>query len=235
MPPWASRMVDALLRTVPPTELSNSLLAGPFSMSTQFSGLGTVEQAVEHLTTLLQQKGLSCPVHVTSACDLHAPCQRLLFAGACHVFTDILEFTHISPGRFARCKTVPDKVDLVMTAKLSPSATCAKHNKKCPLEFTDVVCGGSPCTDYSLCGKQLRCEGAFQLLHIMTLTNKRVIHCMCSGGPTFQCFLSWSRWVVGCGAVLAVHENVPSFPDSLVEQACTHRPLLSPFVPFRPL
>ena len=193
---WPDRLIHALLVTVPRNLLRETLLCTGFTFSSQFSGMGTMEHALAIISQRCKAKHLPVDFRITASLDIDSECQQVLtrHGGNSCIFADIVNFTCVSSKKFMRAKRYKSKLAMMMSAPMNARCWCVRHQKECPVLEDDVVGGGSPCTAHSMAGKR---EGW-----------------KCS---TFQTFLCWIRRVVAHDTIIAIHENVPSFPDRLME------------------
>ena len=162
---------------------------GPTTLSTHFSGMGTVEAGVDYVRQLFPWVG----VHTVASGDISAKCRKLLLGGSqsC-VFGNLLHESVLTPAMFATVKDLTAKADLMYKTAMHVKnvAWCYQHNCYYKRVGGDVEMGGSPCVDHSRIGKRMGAKGS-----------------------TFQLLLQWCAWVLYSGSLLAIHENVLGFDD----------------------
>ena len=73
---WAVRLVALLLAHVGLAELHQSTFCQRGSVSTQFTGIGAVEHALQHLTAAAAAHGLDAWWPVLAGCEKETDCQE---------------------------------------------------------------------------------------------------------------------------------------------------------------
>ncbi len=106
-----------------------------------------------------------------------------------HFFPDVLDISTASAIVKGDDFTSMEKCTFVRnTAMIVPTAHCIRHSALCPLQGPDADGSGSPCWDWSACGKLGRLDG-----------------------KTVVTFATWARFHVWWGTKMLMHENVPGF------------------------
>ncbi len=193
---WAFRLIAAL-KFIVGTDALRCRLAMVQCLSSHFSGLGTVEVALQFLAAaVLQELWLRLPWSVELLCD-HGPSQqKVLLArqrGRCCVFDDMLDrVPTLRPFAEQRDGSV-DYAALQRAARAAPvvrTGKCVAHGRppqfaQCAAADADVDVSGSPCKPWSAAGSRRRHQAA-----AVAVT------------------LAWCAWLLGSGVKLAIHENV---------------------------
>jgi len=186
---WPVSLHRALLRVRPRRLLEQSLLNTNVTFSSQFSGMGTMEEALHIIGIHARACGLKFDSTTLHCCDINKGCQKILKGMSSCVFADMGGFCKL-PNQLSKADTYAAKIRLALKAPPQRQCLCVVHGTRCHIVPTDIAAGGSPCTDHSLIGRRAG------------------VH-----GPTFSCFLSWARWVSAADIGVAVHENVVPFPS----------------------
>lgn len=175
--------------------LERSLLNARMTYSTQFTGMGTVEAAMEIAQEQASRCGLALRASLASTTDLATTCRTLLLAAtpmeSC-VFDNILGAVKFPNSVHNPAASLNRRLSLAMKARLAEQAFCHRHQRKCCIPRPFLLAAGTPCVDWSAAGKRLGFKG-----------------------PTTGCTLAWLRLAATCG--VALHENVPQFPPILEE------------------
>ena len=212
---WHHLALEVVVDVIGLRDLELSLLRTCRSYATDFSGVGTVEHAVEFLdAALLRQRLPRAAWILRASCDREPWCRAMLqlgFAGLARpaasvdqvvqakedgcIFEDMLDAFNAD---LAGARSLPynAKVAAAAAAPLASSAPCSRHGGLCNLwtEPPDFAVGGSPCTDFNLAGARQQADG-----------------------PTMLVFLAWARKHRHWGTPVLILENVPQFPLQLVE------------------
>jgi hypothetical protein len=142
---WPHLLIKNLMQIVPSDVRSRSLLTNKFTMSTQLSGVGTMEFALDIIRQQMLHHGVAVNATTMSACDVSKACQEMLRdRGIPCVFADIMHYTSLNCKRFLLKKNYAARVSLSEACIAAPSAWCANHKTMCPLFGTDLAIGGSP-------------------------------------------------------------------------------------------
>ncbi|CAE7717129.1 unnamed protein product [Symbiodinium sp. CCMP2456] len=180
-----------------------------FTMSTSFSGIDAPATAFLSLGLgLCQSLDLSVD-HLprprsTFAVEWQPSCQQELLRhphAAEHVFGDISDF--FRPTLRAKLDSIvaEGKIDSVLWPliksgnAMKQEAFCVKHQKMCQVDTARCHCGGTPCTDFSSRGLQLRSEG-----------------------KTFVHFLAFCGMRICLQEPVVIQENVENFETELLER-----------------
>lgn len=192
---WPDLLMKTIIAALTAELLATSMLAGPVSFASSFSGMGTMEVALNILAAVAAQNGLHMESNILHSCDWDRTCQRLLAQHAPCVFKDVTEFTNCLKARFQGCKNYVLKCRLLKRVSLKRRAWCTKHKQNCFVPIPRLTGGGSPCTDHSKIGKRAGVNG-----------------------DTVFPYLSWGR--IASQSAVIVHENVRSFPDECLDDVC---------------
>lgn len=207
-----STSFQAVKRALPPGALQKCMLNQPFTYASMFSGMGTVEVALERVIQVAQSHGLQGQGRLLAVCDWARQCQNILVPlarrhNAC-CFSDVMHMVSPVARKYAsnrqafsvRIGRVLKHVDSQMLVKRQkpPSGYCLVHNVECRLPNEDLLVGGTSCVDFSKAGLMTGLEGPTS--------------------PTLCAYLARAR-----RARVVVHENVDGFPDEPFENlADTH-------------
>lgn len=204
--------LQAVKRALPPGALQKCMLNQPFTYASMFSGMGTVEVALERAMQVARSHGLQGQGRLLAVCDWARPCQNILVPlarkhRAC-CFSDVMHMVSPAARKYAsnrqafnvRIGRVLKHVDSQMLVKKPKplSGYCLVHNVECRLPDEDLLVGGTSCVDFSKAGLMTGLEGPTS--------------------PTLCAYLARAR-----RARVFVHENVDGFPDEPFENlADTH-------------
>lgn len=161
------------------------------------------------MTLLGFRVGLLLYIPFPSAClcqDMSRVCREVILSqgvaggpgghGAC-LFGDIRDHIANSASVFGSFEQVMSQLGLL---PLTPGAWCYRHGRMCGIRDAEVNVSGPPCTDFSPQGLRRGIQG-----------------------PTMVAFLCWARLVCASTQLrLVVFENVPEFPQWLLEFAFGH-------------
>ncbi len=192
---WPHTLLENLERTLGLATLRQSLLcATDTTVSTHFSGIGTVEQGLACLRAAGADLGITIHAQGVSSCDNNSFCVDVLnvVTDGC-VFGDILERTTLRPEDFKQLPTEEARVKAMMSSRVRRLAWCQKHNKRCATPRSTVDMAGSPCQAHSRIGNR---RGTL--------------------ADNFQCLLAWAKIHIHSATPLLLHENVPGFPEELM-------------------
>ena len=235
---WAFDVVQALLELATVPMLRSSLLMTGQSVSTSFSEVGTVEQAVKVINaTASHHLGHATSLRFASACESDCAKQTLLrrclgddseSSPPC-LFPDMLAASAIG-GDLAKLVQSKTSVDFnqawkrVRAAGMTEREPCLTHaGASCSRPRTEIEVSGPPCQPWSKVGK---CAGRSS--HLMWLV------------------LVWIAQLRAARPLLVVHENVHGFDIQVLTEmlsdlydvvclkvaphhvgfACAHRPRL---------
>lgn len=129
---WPKILMDAVCHAVPVETIKASVLCTDrVAMSTQFSGMGTAEHALQVIKDVLPSP-LQCKIQCTSACDIDKTCQRILGEQAGVHACCMGLFMHAQavrgwPGGAQACNMY----------HVSPLATCPTRQPGCV--FADIL------------------------------------------------------------------------------------------------
>ena len=200
---WAFRLWIALYAIR--GERGMSHVRRSFRLTSYFSGLGTVEVALDCLQVAAACLGLGgFGAESMSACEPSRKCQKVLrkrLDGKC-VFSDILDI--FSMGSTLRQSVIQEdgrlnflKAQELVTQRSVGTAFCVGHGQRCRVPSPDIDISGSPCTPWS------RMLGATRLRrqHPLTLL-----------------LLAWCHLVLCLEIPLGIHENVVGFDVEVVRE-----------------
>ena len=185
------------------------------TLSTAFSGIGAPEQACHGLAQYLAEKHAVDPrkfrLYCASGVEWNAFSRAELSRHAHaprHLFIDIAEFIHDSIRRGVQDAAAQGKwtVDSLAETLNKPGAivpwgTCSVCNAQCQMTTSTIHCAGTPCVDFS------SMPGAS---HMGAL------------GPASVTLFVWIGLRLLLQEPVIIHENVPSFPVSLLERFLGH-------------
>ena len=198
---WAHRWLISLCVVVGERSLRSA--RRHWSVSSHFSGLGTVEVAISCMQVAARALGMP-PLSASTAfaCERDRGCQHVLkqrVGGAC-IFGDILELVN-SPGVGFACSTngrLNYEAACEMLENMPVSrAPCVSHKLSCQVPRPDLDISGSPCTPWS------RMVGGTRL---------RRQH------PLVATLVAWCRVIRALGVPLALHENVIGFDKDILSE-----------------
>ena len=117
-----------------------------------------------------------------------------------HVYADLFSLlaeTAALPNPKDLLASLPleHQVAALQGARLNPAPWCCRHEQACPCPVPDLDCTGTPCQDFSPVG------------------SRKGPH-----GPQMCVFLAWCRVVILRAVPMLLHENVPAFWVSLLEE-----------------
>ncbi len=191
---WALLSFRALHRRIIGDGLYQKFTRREWRISTHFSGLGTVDVALEMIRSAFQAiVHHPCRVRVVSACEVRPHLRELLVqrsSDAC-VFTDIFERIQadqqVDPEQYR---------ELVRNALVARSAKCVTHHGTCPSHSAHMNVSGSSCRPWSSSNRGGR---------------RRHNH------TDISVFYAWAKLMRVDLPSIIVHENVMGFSGEILE------------------
>lgn len=185
---------------------------GEVSMSTAFSGIESPSTATlmlstsisHHLGRPVDPASIAKPDHRYAIEWLPQARDQILNHPHCpeHVFGDMMDFWSDAIRPRLESLVSQHLVDSVLAPLIratrnsaAVTAWCYKHDRMCKIEETDVHVAGTPCVDFSKRGS---------MLHEL--------------GNSYLAFLAWCSVRRRLGDKVVVQENVPEFPNELLER-----------------
>ena len=174
------------------------------TVSTFFSGLGTVELAAQMMQSWAPHTvGAPWDVRPQAACDKSRSCQKVLMSrgGGC-VFKDILDFVPGAAELFREaCRSPVDfqrlKEKILINSEFTARGRCAAHGSCCHLTTAYLDVSGSPCTPWSRAAGRRRRGRAHVAVTML---------------------LAWIRVTRAQRPVILVHENVLAFDLDILKE-----------------
>ena len=157
---WPRIVANLLVRILGAGQLIDSALLQARSLSTNCSGIGTVEHALLAVRYAVEGALPGCfKLAAVSACDSSPACQRILMQlGAPHVFTDVAERVRgVADTLIASWDSLSwaSKQTRMNAATARRTASCVLHQAECCAPAADVDFSETPCTMWSLAGRRL--------------------------------------------------------------------------------
>ena len=203
---WAFTVLEAVRDHVGVDVLVSSILMRAPTVSTHFSGIGTVELASEFLAAAAALVlGTSCRLQFVAACEKSHTCRRILahmVPGTACIFEDILARAPVAAQLMAEAQT-RGMLDfdaawkkLLQAGLGEVGGKCTQHCcAGCPMPSPLVDVSGSPCTPWSRMGKRAG-----------------------RGSPLMCLLLTWCLWARAVRPWVLVHENVVGFDVQVFSQ-----------------
>jgi hypothetical protein len=163
---YAATIMKVIVDEVGLPVLQRSLLSAEFSMSSQFSGMGTCEHALKMIQQEARKYKLDMRARCSSVCDIDRHCQQVLLRVTADedvcVFANMLDYVErgqqISQPSRAKCQ-FPRISKSMQSARLSETAWCLRHACVCSLPRDTISMSGTSCVDFSNAGSRLGFEG----------------------------------------------------------------------------
>ena len=199
---WAFATIEALLGLATVLTLRASLLGSDLNFATNFSGIGSAEQALKFVCSgTARFLGRAATWRSVSACENDATNQKLLSRlcpGTC-IFEDMFGASVLSKELRERFKA-KGLIDFdqawedILNAGLTENEPCLTHKGcRCARPQADIDISGSPCQPWSRIGRRAGRNSHFML-------------------PV----LVWILWLRKAQPLVVIHENVPGFDVDLL-------------------
>ena len=184
-----------------------------WTLSSHFSGLGTVEVALQMLQNSFPPQARSrLQGEVISACEISPALQeglRQRFAGC--IFGDITGLTDFTaPRNLASQPSLAQMADIardIARAKLVPTSRCFQqfHGTGCRPRGADIDVSGTPCQPWS------------RMTHCNRRATKGLAH------KHARPLIAWCAMLLATRTPVAIHENVKGFRESILRSLLGQR------------
>jgi site-specific DNA-cytosine methylase len=195
---WAIRLMFFFRNHLGETTLRHRFAARQ-SFSSHFSGLGTVEVALQHIrAACLRVLGFDPKWEIAFCCDSGTSQQRALKArmqGRCCVMANVLDHVPaLIPFASARAPNYSEMLQVALASPTTASGRCVAHGgQQCKWQRADGNVSGSPCNSWSREGGMAK-----------------------HNSPWVACTLAWARAVKDSDLPFAIHENLRGFDAKIL-------------------
>jgi len=197
---WAMLSLRLLLHLIPADGLWQKFFNRHWKITTHFSGLGTVDVALEMIRSAFQAVAhFKCFAEVVSSCEIIPSLQSVLVQrspGAC-VLQDIFERVQANRGEDS------DKYrQLLLNALVARCAKCVSHRGMCAAaRHAHLNVSGSSCRPWSSANRSSRRKAKHNDMNV---------------------FYAWARLMREDLPYIIIHENVLGFDQSVLEAELGH-------------